>query len=183
MRSSLIVINRINKSRVMSIVALVSVVLIAVIVSSCGSQEPIVPSSSTNSDIVDVVSDPPTPFSDIEWGTSKAMVLSTEGQDPDDEYDNAGTHYMVFDGKKYEGYFGKLIYQLDDSGLYLIRFVYEGYEEKDVDYFVGKYTEKYGTGTEPYEYSYAWDTDKAYVFLTYNAMDSIIIEFLDPSKR
>ncbi|MDO5138001.1 MAG: hypothetical protein Q4D71_06005 [Oscillospiraceae bacterium] len=166
-----------------SVSSFASIVLIAVIVSGCASQQSFDTPTSTSPEKFDVVTDPPTPFSNIGWGASKEKVLSSVGQDPDDEYDNAGTHFIVFDGKKYEGYSGRLIYQLDDSGLYLIRFVYEGYEDKDVDYFVGTYTDKYGTGTEPYEYSYAWDTDKAYVFLTYNAMDSIIIEFSDPSKR
>ena len=164
------------------VLALLSLLIVVLSFTSCGTSEagtndPVRP--SLNSNVTVKLS---APYFGLQWGDSIDDVYSALGSEPDSEYDQGNSHFIVYEGKNYDGKEGRFIFQLDNEGLYLIRFICS-LSTETAEFFLNQYTEKYGQPEEPYENTYIWDTKDNYIAISVGLRDAIWIEIEDPSQR
>ena len=124
-----------------------------------------------------------TPYSNLYWGTTKEDLLSCFDREPDSDYDNGSSHYVVFENVDFLEYTGRFVFQFDDNGLYLVRFVYP-LDTEVVDHLMDLYNDEFGEGVKPYEQYdlYSWDLDNVSIDLSWGQRDSIMVEFMKPES-
>ncbi len=180
-----------NMKKTLSVILLFCLIVCLV---SCGDDKTTQQSGNENvgNQMTDASTDPGalngeanalTPYSDLYWGTSKEDLLSCFDREPDSEYDNASSHYVVFENVDFLEYTGRFVFQFNDSGLYLVRFVYP-LDTEVVDHLMDLYSDEFGEGDKPYEnYDlYSWDLDNVSIDLSWGQRDSIMVEFMKPES-